>query len=99
MFDILIRRALPALAVTLATFPAAASARVASDAPLTVAAAQQGQVPGGAAGRLQAAAPDGFRWEDAGLGAGAVLVLLGAGSTAAHVGRRRRTSHAHAAIG
>jgi hypothetical protein len=32
----------------------------------------------------------GFRWGDAGIGAGAVL-LLGAGATAAATGRRRRT--------
>ena len=37
-----------------------------------------------------ASAPSGFRWGDAGIGAGATVVLLGAGAAASTAARRRR---------
>jgi hypothetical protein len=44
-----------------------------------------------------AAASDGFSWGDAAVGAGGMLILVGAGGTAVAAGRRRRVGGTRAA--
>jgi hypothetical protein len=88
MFMHVTKRAVTAAAIVAAGLPSAAAARPLYDPPgssFTVA------VPA-----VQTAAPQavaqtgqGFRWDDAGLGAAGALVLVGIGSGAAVAARRR----------
>ncbi len=75
------------LAIAAMSLPSAALAASAPDVA-------GGSLPGvGAAIAAQpagASAPSGFRWGDAGIGAGATVVLLGAGAVASTAARRRR---------
>lgn len=100
MFNVTVRRTVTGLAIAAAIVPAAASARLAPDSSLAVTASSTGGATRVAAVQPPATpAPGGFQWGDAGIGAGAVLVLLGAGGAATVLGRRRRPGHARAAIG
>jgi hypothetical protein len=82
-----------AVFIATATTPAVANARFdlnpprspASGAPTTAASLSSGPT-------TAAPSPGGFDWGDAGIGAAGVLALLGTGSTAVLV-RRRRASH------
>ena len=90
----LLRRALVGgLVIAAVSFPSAALARFDLEVPgsagvghptVTVPPVQ----PGGAS------APSGFDWGDAGIGAGATAVLLGAGVVASGTARKRRVHRA-----
>jgi hypothetical protein len=88
----LIKRFLTAATVVLAaSAPSVAYARILLDPPGPPATASQVQgatVP--SIQRTAASAPQGFHWDDAGIGAAGVLVLVSVGS-AAIIARRRRT--------
>ena len=83
MLRIATRSLVTALVLTALLFPAGALAKVGFNAPQTPAAATpQTQ-------RVEVASHD-FQWRDAGIGAAAVLALLGAGAGMTVVARRRR---------
>jgi hypothetical protein len=78
-------------AVLAAIAPAAAYARVDLNPP--VASVKSSQAPSAIvpSGRAAASSPAGFQWDDAGIGAAATAILVGAGAAASGVGRRRGT--------
>jgi len=83
----LTKRALTAAVIVAAVVPSAAGARPLYDPPgssytVAVPAVQTAAPPVAQAGQ-------GFRWDDAGLGAAGMLVLVGVGSGAAVAVRRR----------
>jgi hypothetical protein len=88
----LIKRTLAAAGVVLAAIaPAVAYARPDFIRPVpsvTSGQAQRAIVP---SGRTAASSPADFQWDDAGIGAAATAILVGAGAAASGVGRRRRT--------
>jgi hypothetical protein len=88
----LTKRTLAAAGVALAAIaPAAASARVDFNPPLPSVTSGQAQSAIVPSGRATASSPEGFQWDDAGIGAAATAVLVGAGAAASGAGRRRRT--------
>jgi hypothetical protein len=50
--------------------------------------------PNNSVRRTSASSPEGFRWDDAGIGAAGALALIGIGSGAAGAARRRRVHQA-----
>jgi hypothetical protein len=97
------KRTLAAAAVTTAAIaPASAHARLNLNPPVpnavataasTVSTESTAPTAGTAApsaGRSEAASAPGFRWDDAGIGAAGIVVLLGAGARSAAVIARRR---------
>jgi hypothetical protein len=86
-----IKRILTAATVMLAvSAPSAAYARFVQDPPVPPAVSGQVQSAIVAFGQhATASSPEGFQWDDAGIGAAGMLVLAGVGSGAV-VARRRR---------
>jgi hypothetical protein len=79
-----------AVVIAAASAPSAAYARVNLDPPAAPAATQHAQpavTP--PAPRAEAASSQGFRWDDAGIGAAGIVVLIGTGAGAAAVVARR----------
>jgi hypothetical protein len=89
----LTKRLLPAAVVIAAAIaPPAASARFNLDPPGAPAATQPARpavTP--SAARAEASSTQGFRWDDAGIGAAGIVVLIGTGAGAATlIGRRHQ---------
>jgi hypothetical protein len=94
MFRLIIRILTTATVVVAAGVPAVASARFEFNPPRPAVSsghAQRPVVP--SVQRPAASSTQGFHWDDAGIGAVGVLVLVGLGSGAV-VARRRRTQQA-----
>jgi hypothetical protein len=81
-----------AVVIAAASAPSAASARLNLDPPVAPAAthhARPAVTP--PAPRAEAASSQGFRWDDAGIGAAGIVVLIGTGAGAATlIGRRHQ---------
>jgi hypothetical protein len=78
-----------AVVIAATSAPSAASARLNLDPPVAPAATQHARpavTP--SAPRAEAASSQGFRWDDAGIGAAGIVVLIGTGAAAAVVARR-----------
>ena len=84
-----------AAVIAAAAAPSTASARLIAAAPDSgpVGAAVPIQAPS-ATPQQQAGTSQGFQWDDAGIGAAGVLVLVGAGAGAVTLAGRRRTHEA-----
>jgi hypothetical protein len=79
-----------AVVIAAVSAPSAASARFNLDPPVAPAATQPARpavTP--PAPRAEASSPQGFRWDDAGVGAAGIVVLIGTGAGAAAVIARR----------
>jgi hypothetical protein len=92
----LTKRIVTAATVTVAaSAPSVAYARLNLDPPTTAPAASSQTVHNAAppsAGKASPSSSQGFQWDDAGIGAASVLMLVSVGSGAMIV-RRRRTHH------
>jgi len=79
-----------AVVIAAASAPSAAYARFDLNPPVAPAAAQPARPAGTpSAPRAEASSSQGFRWDDAGIGAAGIVVLIGGGAGAAAVIARR----------
>lgn len=80
-----------AVVITAVGAPSAASARLNLNPPVAPTATQPARTSvTPSAARAEASSPQGFRWDDAGVGAAGIVVLIGTGAGAATVIARRR---------